>query len=156
MIDHIVLPSGHKVYFNAEDRKIIESRKWYLARRKSKEYAQTDSRDPLGRIFMHQLLIKTEKGHVIDHMDGNGLNNCRSNLRQCTQAQNCQNSQKKRKHKAFKGVFLDARRGTYYAQVAVNKKVFTSSGYETEIEAAIAYNSLARIHHKDFALLNRV
>lgn len=108
MIDHIVLPSGHKVYFDAEDRKIIASRKWYLARRKSKEYAQTDSRDPLGRIFMHQLLIKAEKGHVIDHMDGNGLNNCRSNLRQCTQAQNCQNSQKKRKEniRLLKAFFL--------------------------------------------------
>ena len=105
---------------------------------------------------MHRLIMAPPGDLQVDHRDGNGLNNGRDNLRICTDQQNKFNSTKKRAHKKYKGVFLDKRHGTYYAQLWLNRKSYFGGRHKTEDEAALAYNRLAIEHHGDFAQLNDV
>jgi hypothetical protein len=90
-----------------------------------------------------------------DHKDGNGLNNQRSNLRDCTHAQNIRNS---RRHVDstcnFKGVAFDKRRGKWFARICIQYKTVWGGSYKTELEAAVAYDVLAKKYHGEFARLN--
>lgn len=98
--------------------------------------------------------MRPSAGSVVDHQNGNGLDNRRENLRVCTQAENCLNSGKKRPYKRFKGVYRDRRNGSYYAQIFIKRIAFGSCGHATEESAAVAYDALAAKHHGEFARLN--
>ena len=154
-IDRIILPSGHAVLIDSADFERINKHSWYLFRTgRNNEYAKTDRRH--GHILMHRLIMSPPKHLQIDHRDGNGLDNRRSNLRICTDLQNKLNTGKKRVGKRFKGVFFDKRHGTYYAQLWLNRKSYFGGRHKTEIEAAIAYNELAVQHHGEYARLNDI
>ena len=101
---------------------------------------------------MHQDLIKSSED--VDHKDGNPLNNQRSNLRPCTQAQNCLNAGVKRPDKKFKGVYFDGRRGRWYSQIYINRKSFFGGYHDTAEQAARSYDAMAIKHHGEFARLN--
>lgn len=148
----LILPSGSVVLFDEQDQDLVFAHRWFPQRTKLVVYARTGSRD--GGLYMHRLIMQPRPGFVVDHKNGNGLDNRRANLRVCTQAQNGCNSGKKRQHKRFKGVYLDRRRGLWFAQLFVNRKSFFGGYHPTEIEAAQAYDDLARKNHGEFANLN--
>jgi hypothetical protein len=106
-------------------------------------------------VFMHRLIAKPPPGKVIDHIDGNALNNRRSNLRVCTQAENCRNTKRRPGgHSALKGVtrFTTKRLKKWYWKAYIAGKHI---GYfDTEVEAARAYDEKARILFGQFARLN--
>ena len=67
-----------------------------------------------GNIFVHRLLLGDMPGMVIDHIDGNGMNNVRANLRHCTPAQNAQNSRiRVHSSSGLKGVMFESCGGGY-------------------------------------------
>jgi hypothetical protein len=91
----------------------------------------------------------------VDHKDGNGLNNCRGNLRPCTQAQNLRNQSKSLGLSSqFKGVswFKPVRK--WRAYVSLNGKQHSLGYYDCEVEAAQAYDWSAQIYFGEFAKLN--
>lgn len=151
----LILPSGEEVLFDDCDVELVSHFRWYAARRKGRVYAATSSRDE-ARIFMHRLIMGDPRGKTIDHREGVGLDNRRGNLRVCTQAQNCLNAGVKRPWKTFKGVFFDARpdRGRWWAQIAINRKRYFAGYFDSEVEAARAYDRMAVEHHGEFARLN--
>lgn len=116
-----------------------------------------------GRPFtvgLHRLLIP--EGENVDHINGNGLDNRRENLRVATRSQNRRNS---RKHKSnttgFKGVCFVKYGGhgsllprPYTATITVNKRKVHLGYFETAEEAARAYDDAARKHYGDFAQPN--
>jgi hypothetical protein len=76
-------------------------------------YAYTNKRNIVpgtpGTICIHRLILGDARGLVIDHIDGNGLNNTRANLRHCTRAQNSQNAKVRSHSKSgLKGVMLES------------------------------------------------
>jgi len=99
------------------------------------------------------LLDITEPSLVVDHIDGNALNNCRSNLRVCTQRENIRNQrlQINKKSGLPKGVSIDRRRGKFVAQIRIEKRqIFL--GYFTAIsEAEEAYKKAAEKYFGIFA-----
>lgn len=114
---------------------------------------------------LHQIIMKPEKGQIIDHIDGNTLNNQKSNLRICTPQQNSSNKRKyKNGSSKYKGVTLDkSHRGEnkYYrwqVRIQINKKAITLGRFpytpEGEIEAALCYNEGAKKYFGEFARLN--
>lgn len=107
--------------------------------------------------FMHRRIMKAEKGRCVDHIDGNGLNNCRSNLRMCSQKENSANT---RKHKSsssrFKGVHFYARYRSWMAYICPNRRKIHLGYFKTEEEAAQAYNKAALLYFGEFARLNEV
>lgn len=94
---------------------------------------------------------------LIDHINSNGLDNRRSNLRVCSQAQNLQNrpAQVGRKHGRYKGTgFRPGLKKPWSAKLNTKGKNMHLGYFATEIEAAKAYNKAALEHFKDYAYLN--
>lgn len=107
---------------------------------------------------MHRVILSRMLGKEllradrVDHIDGNGLNNRRCNLRLATNAQNAYN-QKKRSDNAsgFKGVSFDKSRNKWIAQIMVNYKHIHLGRFETPEEAYRAYRQAAFEYFGEFA-----
>ena len=153
----IKLPSGHIAIIDPDDLCLINGCRIFAEHRGPVTYARAVFKKGK-RIYLHRLILGLKKGETCDHIDGDGLNNSRKNLRKCSQHQNSFNSSKKRKNKKYKGVYYDDRKKTrkWYAQLFVNRKQYFGGYFETEEEAALAYNKMANDHHGTFARLNQV
>lgn len=104
-------------------------------------------------ILMHREVVGAGQGEVVDHIDGNTLNNRRSNLRRCTNRQNSLNSgahKRANRTSQFKGVCWD--RGCGKWRVGFRGKYI--GVFDSEIEAAKAYDRVAAAFDPDFARLN--
>jgi hypothetical protein len=95
--------------------------------------------------------MKPPRGMVIDHIDGNGLNNCRSNLRICTQRQNNYNKRGKRR---FTGVRRYREGSKYAARIIKDGKNYYIGSFDDPIEAAKARDRKALELHGEFAHLS--
>lgn len=104
-------------------------------------------------ILMHREVLNVEKNKYIDHIDGNGLNNCRNNLRESTNSQNQANrGANKRNTSGYKGVVFD--KNKWQAKIGHNRKTIHLGRYKTKEEAAIAYNKGAIERFGEYAKLN--
>lgn len=107
---------------------------------------------------IHRTIMGCEKKlPIVDHIDGNGLNNQRSNLRLCTYSQNAANTIKKSKSKSkYKGVNFSSKNQLkpWKAQLTSNYKIYDLGDYETEVLAAAAYDNKSYELNGEFAKLN--
>lgn len=107
---------------------------------------------------MHRLIMGSScDGKVIDHADRNPLNNCKANLRICTQSENLANK-KKQTHAVsskFKGVYFDKQYNKWRARITYKRKTTHIGLFDTEMAAAEAYNIKAKEVFKEYALLNK-
>lgn len=106
-------------------------------------------------IMMHRQIMNAPAGLVVDHIDGNGLNNRKSNLRICTQAQNFLNSRPRRNcGSRYKGVSLYKREKMWRVKIFHNSRTINIGQFDDEIEAALAYDRKAAELFGEFAYLN--
>lgn len=91
----------------------------------------------------------------VDHVDGNGLNNCRANLRPATHGQNMWNRRKRKGVSSqFKGVHFHKARRLWVGRIKPNRQEFWLGYFTDEMDAALAYDQAARVHYGEFAALN--
>jgi hypothetical protein len=108
-------------------------------------------------IRMHREILGASRGIHVDHVDGNGLNNQRCNLRACTSQQNCRNAAKHKSGTSFyKGVVYNRRSGFFIARIWFEKKSLNLGNYRDENSAAEAYNAAASRLFGEFARLNEI
>jgi hypothetical protein len=108
-------------------------------------------------VFMHRHILSAPKGLVVDHVDGDKLNNQRSNLRICTHAQNCRNKVKNHNNKSgFKGVSWDSWNQRWKSAIEHHGVSIALGNYRDPIEAARAYNAKARELFGEYARLNEI
>ncbi len=110
-------------------------------------------------IRMSRLILGvSDTSLVVDHIDGNPLNNQRSNLRVCTIAQNNRNRRAilTSSSSGVKGVSFEKKRGKWKASISINGASKTLGRFSKITDAAKAYNDAATFYFNDFAKLNDI
>lgn len=119
----------------------------------AKTYKYDKSKKTQSTIYLHRLIMKAPKGLVVDHINGDTLDNRKCNLRLCTNSKNLLNSKKhKDSSSGFKGVRVKGKK--YQATLTFNKKFYHLGYYYTAEEAAQAYDKKAFQLFGKYAKLN--
>lgn len=152
----IPLTQGKSALIDAEDLPLLGDGSWSLAERaegfRTRFYAQGFINRNM--VLMHRVILGARSGQTVDHINGDGLDNRRSNLRLVTPSQNNQNQPKKPNGTSiYKGVSR-TRSGKWLVMIQVNREVLVRKRYLDEVEAARAYDDLARTHFGEFGRFN--
>lgn len=151
----IDLPNSGPAMIDDDCLSLVSGVKWYAARGRDTTYAM--HRDANGTTYMHRLIAGAAKGFDVDHVNGNGLDNRRGNLRVCTHAQNIANQRISRANTSgFKGVSWDKRRGAWEAHIKFQGKKMFLGYHQVKADAARAYNAKATEIFGEFAKINQV
>ena len=108
-------------------------------------------------VSMHRVIMQPSDDMQVDHINQNGLDNRRKNLRIATHSQNLANRKRhKNNTSGYMGVWKDnrRRRKPWRAEVRFHNKKYTCGAHATPEEAAHAYDAMARKLHGEFATLN--
>lgn len=150
----IPLTRGYVALVDDEDYEALRTLKWRVQPSGNTHYAIANVHNAGRRttVRMHRMLLS---GGMVDHVNRNGLDNRRENLRVCTPQQNQGNSCKQSDNTSgFKGVCWDKNKSKWRAQIYLAGKKMHVGYYETTQEAAAAYDAKARELFGDFAFLN--
>jgi len=94
-------------------------------------------------------------GMVVDHIDGNGLNNAKANLRICTFAQNIRNSKiRVGCSSKYKGVCWDKKASNWRARIMINGRLTSLGSFDSEESAGMAYDTAAISNYGEYASTN--
>jgi hypothetical protein len=154
-VAYIPLTQGRVAIIDRADVSLVEgwnwcalredryNKTWYAGRAVNRRYLR-----------LHQFLEPPPPGMEIDHIDRNGLNNRRANLRFVTRRQNTQN-RKRVNVTGFKGVSRSSScHSRWQAEICINGKRQFLGNWGNPVEAAKAYDRAAREHFGAFACLN--
>ncbi len=155
-IIQIPLSRGKVAFIDSIDFDKVSKYKWYARAGKNGIFYATSTLHK--NIHMHRLILDvTNRFDFVDHINHDGLNNCRSNLRVVNNKENMYNSKsRKNTSSKFKGVHWNKEKQRWTSQITADKKTIHVGHFKSEIEAAIAYNEKAKILHGQFAFLNEL
>ena len=153
-----VILKGKVIHIDDEDMHILSKYNWYINSSDNIRYyvvAKVYNKGKVTNIKLHRILLNPPRNLYIDHINGNGLDNRKSNLRVCTNQQNQRNARKKRTASSiYKGVSFVKARSKFRAYIVVNNKQTGLGQFSNEIDAAKAYDQKAKELFGEFAYLN--
>lgn len=139
------------------DYERISKFRWYADRGPSGNWyarAWEPGMKPRKRLHMHRLVMLAPRQLDVDHVNNDGLDNRRSNLRTCTRKENTRNQRAKGGNR-YKGVNYVSRLGKWRAQISTEKGTKKYLGvFEYLEDAARAYDIAARALFGNFAKIN--
>jgi HNH endonuclease len=147
-------PKHRFAIIDDEDYELISKYKWYIFDTPYTCYARAYANKGKTTILMHNLIVKA-KG--IDHINRDGLDNRKANLRLATQSQNNANKGKqdiKTASSKYKGVTWGKYQSKWIAQIMKDRKNYYIGAFSSEIEAAAAYDKKAIELFGEFARIN--
>lgn len=153
MAKHIQLTHGKAALVDDEDYEELSRHAWNY----STPQGYAARKGFLGKkTYMHRQIIEAPAGVDVDHINGDKLDNRRSNLRLATRAQNMYNTTPRQGSSSFKGVCWDKQHNKWKAYIQISRKLIHLGLFTDEIEAARAYNRAAIEHLGEYARLNEV
>lgn len=148
-VHSIPLPLGVQV--DEADLQLVQQHRWYVCetRNGARVFRYAKARIGGRVITLHRLLMQPAAGLQVDHVNGDGLDNRRQNLRLCTPAENSRNARRRADSSSgFKGV---RRNGPHWwASIAFEGTRYGLGNYETPQTAHAAYSLAAQLLHGDF------
>ncbi|MGD2095085.1 MAG: HNH endonuclease [Phycisphaerales bacterium] len=156
----IPLTHGQYAIVDPDDYERIAKYKWYAGRHNSTFYAIRGKwykkRKKQMTTMMHRVIMNTPEGMFVDHINHNGLDNRKANLRLATRAENNRNVRclKKNNSSKYRGVWHDKRYNKWRAQISINRKKKHLGYFKDEKEAGMAYDKAAKKYYGEFAILN--
>jgi DNA-binding helix-hairpin-helix protein with protein kinase domain len=151
----------HVVLVDDEDFDELNKFKWYVSKGRKTFYAKRNVNNNGIRtiVYLHRQIMNKhlQKGLIIDHINHNGLDNRKCNLRIVTRQQNQQNTtSRKNSTSKYLGVSFSNRALKWYAKIKTNNKNLNLGYYVNENDAAQAYNKAALKHFGEYANLNKI
>jgi hypothetical protein len=156
----IITHGGKVITVDDEDYALVSQFRWYTKKRMRKNgrvvyYAMTRVHGRQQETMHRMLLGLTDKSHLGDHRDGNGLNNCRSNIRVADRTTNQWNLIIESNKFGFKGLSDSGKKEKpYRAVITFRSKRIHLGHFHTVQEAARAYDAAAMQYFGEFANLN--
>jgi hypothetical protein len=153
----IKLTQGKFAIVDDEDFEFLNQFKWYAKRDRTTFYAVRNGGKRPNRVMvqMHRVIMNCPDIMAVDHLDSNGLNNQKSNLRVCTEADNHRNQKMPSNNTSgYKGVVWHESTKRFTAQICVNSKQIYLGSFGVGEEAAKAYDDAAIKYRGEFARLN--
>lgn len=152
----IVLSQGKNAIVEDEDFENVAGHKWTLQRGRRTLYAYRFEKANGKKIktYLHRELMGAKKGESVDHIDGDGLNCVKSNMRKCSAQQNSFNQGPRGGSSKFKGVSLSKKRGAWEAYIHIGYQKKRLGHFVAETQAAAAYDAAARLFFGKFAQVN--
>lgn len=153
----IRLTQGKVALVDDEDFEYLNSFKWWARKCKGQQtFYAVRHQYPKSIVFMHNQILGIQPGNIFcDHIDLNGLNNQKYNLRIATKSQNNANKRSSvGSFSKFRGVSFHKRDKVWQANAGKDGKQIYIGVFKTETEAALAYNIKAIELHGEFAKLN--
>lgn len=152
----IPLATGGETIVSPEDAHIVSSKRWFLTHADSRRGGYVQRSERIGGkrqpIYLHRLIANARRGEIVDHINGNGLDNRRENLRIATAQLNSVNRRSYTPSSGYRGVV--ARGNRWQASISIKRR-FKSLGYFGDAEsAARAYDAAAIAEFGEFAVLN--
>mgnify|MGYP001562305313 CR=1 FL=1 len=151
----IPLTQGKVALIDAADLPLVSRYKWCADRHRHTFYAMTKIRRSdrtWTTLYMHRLLLNAPLSMKTDHVNGNGLDNRRANLRPATHAENLRNRGPQRNNTTgFKGVSFDKTRGKFQARIMLSGREIHLGRFITPQKAHAAYCAAAAKLHGKFA-----
>ena len=149
----INLTRGFKTIVDDCDYALVSCFKWHARINKNKVYAARTLNSGQ-KIFLHRLILGLDRNRLIeaDHINGDGLDNRRSNLRACSRVENCRNLKKRSDNTSgFKGVQWDKERKRWTSIIYINGKLTRIGRFLKKLDAVNAYDKKAKEEFGEFA-----
>lgn len=149
----IPLIGGGEMLVDADDAAVLSRSTWKRRARACDRTSYAHQAGKRGGAPVHRIIMDAQPGETVDHINGDGLDNRRANLRLCSTKENTRN---RRLHlnnsSGYKGVSQDARRLRAY--IVVDGKYVALGSFSNPVSAARAYDAAALRHFGEFAKLN--
>lgn len=154
----ILVIHGFEVILDDEDFERVSAFSWRIVQSDLRKYGLVyfihswSEGHKIKNIILHRFVMGSHPGDpIIDHANGNTLDNRKANLRPCTHSQNCWNCKKpKNNTSGYKGVVWDKSKGKWIAQIQVYKKRIKLGTFDIKEEAAKAYRIASLEYHGQF------
>lgn len=149
----IILSKGVRTLVDREIAEGLGKRRWWAnvtVQRKTYAIGRPNGRSG-GLFYLHRLIIGAMPGQIVDHVNGNSLDNRRANLRLCDRSGNAASRALATGPSGYRGVYRDRRRWRAMIHSGAKKSLGT---FDTAISAALAYDAAARVAFGEFAIVN--
>lgn len=151
-IAYVPLTKGYIATIDADDVHLVDGWNWYAKVANHTVYAvRSERRDGRMRaVYLHRVILNLTGPLDGDHIDCNGLNNRRCNLRSVTRSQNLCNRRATKSEGRLRGASWHRQRGKWLARISVDGRQVCLGYFDTEQAAHEAYVSASALYHGEY------